>query len=87
VFDRDFFVVGDFNIEEYGDKFFNALASNGFKMPNNLNNLKTNFLRDATFDKIAWVERESFQFTGNCNIVPFGDVLFQEFDIEERKRK
>ena len=87
MFDRDFFVVGDFNIEEYGDKFFNALASNGFKMPNNLDNLKTNFLRDATFDKIAWVERESFQFTGNCNIVPFGDVLFQEFDIEERKRK
>lgn len=87
VFDRDFFVVGDFNIEEYGDKFFNALASNGFKMPNNLNNLKTNFLRNATFDKIAWVERESFQFTGNCNIVPFGDVLFQEFDIEERKKK
>ena len=78
VFDRDFFIVGDFNIEEYGDKFFTALESNGFKMPEKMNNLKTNFLRNATYDKIAWVERDSFQFTGNSNVVPFGEVLFQD---------
>lgn len=80
VFDRDFFVIGDFNIEEAGDRFFNALVSKGFQMPPNMNTLKTNFSRDATYDKIAWVDRPSFSFSGNANVVPFGDVLFQDID-------
>lgn len=80
VFDRDFFVVGDFNIEEAGDRFFNALVSKGFQMPPNMNTLKTNFSRDATYDKIAWVDRPSFSFSENANVVPFGDVLFQDVD-------
>ncbi len=87
VFDRDFFVVGDFNIEEYGDQFFAALQSNGFVMPEHMNELKTNFLRDKTFDKIAWVNRPSFRFTGQCNVVPFGEAVFQELEIKERKKK
>ena len=78
VFDRDFFVVGDFNIEEAGDQFFEALKSKGFKMPPKLRNLKTNFLQNATYDKICWMDRPSFSFTGKANVVPFGQVLFQE---------
>lgn len=80
VFDRDFFVVGDFNIEEAGDKFFNALVSKGFLMPPNMDNLHTNFSRNATYDKIAWVARDSFSFTGKANVLPFGNVLFQDAD-------
>ncbi len=80
VFDRDFFVVGDFNIEEIGDRFFNALAAKGFQMPANLDTLYTNFAQDKTFDKIAWVKRDSFSFSGNCNVVPFYQVLFQDTD-------
>lgn len=87
VFDRDFFVLGDFNIEEYGDHFFNALVSKNFQMPVNMNDLKTNFLRTATYDKIAWVNRSSFSFTGNANVVPFGDVVFQELSKTERKKR
>jgi len=78
VFDRDFFVLGDFNIEEAGDQFFNALKSKGFKMPSNMDSLKTNFLMDATYDKIAWVNRKSFSFTGKANVVPFGKDLFRD---------
>jgi len=78
VFDRDFFVMGDFNIEEAGDQFFKALKSRGFQSPPTLDNLKTNFAQDATFDKIAWVKRPSFKFTGKANVVPFGKVLFQD---------
>lgn len=78
VFDRDFFILGDFNIEKYGDRFFNALKKKGFELPPNSNTLKTNFLRTKTFDKIAWTKRKSFSFTGRCKVVPFGDVFFQE---------
>ncbi len=78
VFDRDFFVVGDFNIEKEGDHFFDALVSKGFVMPPKLKNLKTNFARNKTFDKIVWVDRPSFAFTKKINVVPFGQVLFQD---------
>jgi endonuclease/exonuclease/phosphatase family metal-dependent hydrolase len=78
VFDRDFFIVGDFNIEDAGDEFFNALVSKGFQMPPTMNTMKTNFLRKKTFDKIAWVKRKSFSFSGKVNVVPFGKVLFQD---------
>ena len=77
VFDRDFFVVGDFNIEGAGDQFFDALAGEGFQMPDQAN-LKTNHGRTKTYDKIAWVKRKSFEFTGKCNVVPFAEVLFQD---------
>jgi endonuclease/exonuclease/phosphatase family metal-dependent hydrolase len=79
-FDRDFFVVGDFNINQQGDQFFEALTHKGFKMPDNLASLCTNFLRDKTFDKIAWVKDNSCSFTGKCNVVPFSEVLFQDVE-------
>jgi endonuclease/exonuclease/phosphatase family metal-dependent hydrolase len=78
VFDQDFFVVGDFNIEEAGDKFFNALVSKNFIMPKRLNTLKTNFQRTKTFDKIAWVNRNDFKFKGNINVIPFYKAIFQD---------
>ncbi|MFC1478066.1 endonuclease/exonuclease/phosphatase family protein [Candidatus Margulisiibacteriota bacterium] len=87
VFDRDFFVVGDFNIEESGDQFFNALKDAGFQMPPNLTELKTNFKRNKTFDKIAWVKRRSFSFTGQANVIPFGEVLFQDQNPKGGKKQ
>jgi endonuclease/exonuclease/phosphatase family metal-dependent hydrolase len=78
VFDRDFFVLGDFNIDQAGDQFFKALVSRGFKMPQAMDNLNTNFSRTKTFDKIAWVDRPSFIFEERLNVVPFGEVLFQD---------
>ena len=87
VFDRDFFVLGDFNIEKEGDSFFKALKAKNFIMPPNMDTLKTNYSRTKTFDKIAWVKRDSFSFTGKCNAVPFGDVVFQDKTPKERKKK
>lgn len=80
VFDRDFFVLGDFNIESAGDQFFNALKSYKFKTPHQLDSLTTNFERTKTYDKISWVPRKDFIFSGNCNIVPFYQVLFQDMN-------
>ena len=78
VFDRDFFVVGDFNIREEGDRFFAALVDQGFQMPTELGSLTTNFKRTGTYDKIAWVNRPDFSFSGKCNVVPFYKAVYQD---------
>lgn len=81
VFDRDFFVVGDFNIQGGGDRFFEKLTqapSPRFKMPEGMDNLGTNFTQTKTFDKIAWLPRPDFKFSGKFGVVPFGDVLYKE---------
>lgn len=75
VFDRDFFALGDFNIEQDGDRFFKALEKHDFFMPPSR---RTNFGRTKTFDRIVWVKRKSFSFTDKINLVPFGKVLFQD---------
>jgi len=85
VFDRDFFVVGDCNIEEEGDAFFKALMSEDFVMPDKLANMKTNYGRDKTYDKIVWVNRPSFAFTEQTNVVPFGEVVFTEAGADAKK--
>lgn len=81
VFDPDFFLVGDFNIQSDGDRFFQALTGGDeprLQMPAGMNNLKTNFDQTKTFDKIAWVPSDEFEFTGNFGVIPFGDVLYRE---------
>jgi endonuclease/exonuclease/phosphatase family metal-dependent hydrolase len=80
VVDRDFFVVGDFNIKTEGDRFFEALKNEDFQMPEKLNTLTTNFKRSGTYDKIAWVDRDDFEFNDQCNVVPFYKAVFQDKD-------
>jgi endonuclease/exonuclease/phosphatase family metal-dependent hydrolase len=81
VFDPDFIVVGDFNIQKYGDRFFKALTTGQepqFEMPAGMDTLGTNFDQSKTFDKIAWLPSEEFEFSGEFGVVPFGDVLYEE---------
>ena len=81
VFDPDFFLVGDFNIQTDGDRFFRALTGGEeprFTMPRGMNRLGTNFDQTKTFDKIAWIPSEDFEFTGKFGVIPFGDVLYKE---------
>lgn len=87
VVDRDFFVVGDFNIKKEGDKFFNALVQHGFQMPERLNSLTTNFKRTGTYDKIAWVERPDFQFNDQVNVVPFYKAVYQDKNPKGGKKE
>lgn len=81
VFDRDFFVLGDFNIQSGGDRFFKALTQEPnpkFIMPPDMDNLGTNFSQTKTYDKIAWLPRQDFFFSGNFGVVPFGNVLYKD---------
>lgn len=87
VFDKDFIIVGDFNIEKMGDRYFKALAKKGFTMPPKMNQLKTNFKQDKTFDKIAWVgKRDSFSYS-DCNVIPFKKVLYQDANPKGGKKQ
>ena len=81
VFDPDFFLVGDFNIQADGDRFFLALRGGTgprFEMPPGMDTLGTNFDQTKTFDKIAWIPSHEFEFTGKFGAIPFGNVLYQE---------
>ena len=81
VFDPDFFLVGDFNIQRDADLFFKALTGGDkprFEMPPGMNTLGTNFDQTKTFDKIAWIPSKEFKFTGKFGVIPFGDVLYKE---------
>ena len=87
VVDRDFFVVGDFNIKKEGDKFFKALVKHGFQMPQKLNALTTNFKRTGTYDKIAWLNRPDFKFNDKCNVVPFYKKVYQDKNTKGGKKE
>lgn len=81
VFDPDFFLVGDFNIQSDGDLFFQALTGGPeprFQMPPGMNTLGTNFDQTKTFDKIAWIPSQEFKFSGKFGVIPFGKVLYKE---------
>ena len=87
-FDRDFFVVGDFNIQKEGDRFFKALVQGPkpkFSMPAQMDTLGTNFSQSKTFDKIAWLQREDFKFSGKFGAVPFGKALYKQTGESARK--
>ena len=54
------------------------MTSKSFKMPPQMDELKTNWAQTKTYDKIAWANRRSFSFTGRCNVVPFKNAVYQE---------
>lgn len=81
VFDPDFFLMGDFNIQTDADRFFRALTGGDgprFTMPPGMDRLGTNFDQTKTFDKIAWIPSNDFEFTGKFGAIPFGRVLYKE---------
>jgi hypothetical protein len=82
-FDRNIFIVGNFNIAKYTDKFFNALTSKKFKIPEGLNSTKTNLRQTVTYDKIAWVPRKSFKFAGNFRVVPFNLATYKDIPLRK----
>lgn len=52
-FDKDFIVLGDFNIPRVGDKLYKALTSKGLRMPKKLRGAHgTNLSKDKHYDQI-----------------------------------
>ena len=43
-----------------------------------MNAMGTNYAQTKTFDKIAWIPSDEFDFTGKFGVIPFGKTLYQE---------
>lgn len=57
-------------------------------MPDGMNSQGTNFDQTKTFDKIAWIPSDEFEFTGKFGVIPFGNVLYQEVgQLKDAARK
>jgi exonuclease III len=90
IFDRDFFVLGDFNIQSNGDRFFKALTEGtapNFIMPRGMEELNTNYSQSKSYDKIAWLPRPGFEFDNEFGVIPFGDVLYKDDNSEDNRAR
>ena len=63
VTDRDFIVVGDFNIPKVGDELFKAITSKGLRIPEALvqSSFGTNLARKRSYDQIFYYQNHSEQ--------------------------
>ncbi len=56
-------------------------------MPPNMDGIGTNIEQTKTYDKIVWVPRPSFHFSGMCNVVPYDHAVFKEGGREQAKKE
>lgn len=84
--DPDIIVLGDFNIENIDDRYFQALKSGGLHVPQEIQQLTTNFEGDKHFDQIAFVEYNDSTavFSGKAGVIDFRDVLFTDMTLKEK---
>ena len=78
VTDRDFIVVGDFNIPEVGDDLHEAITSKGLRIPEALveshysTNLGTTLAKKRAYDQILYYQDHSeAAFTDNAGVLDF----------------
>jgi len=84
--DPDIMVLGDFNIENIDDKYFQALKSGGLHVPKEIQSLPTNLKGDKHYDQIAFVKYKDSTavFSGKAGIVDFKDILFTDMTLKQK---
>lgn len=76
VLDKDWIVVGDFNIPSTRSSLFRAVSSKGLTLPPALANVAhkdaaSNLARDKRYDQILHMSEESFSLTGKAGVLDF----------------
>jgi hypothetical protein len=76
VIDKDWIVVGDFNIPSTSSPLFEAVARKGLSLPRALANIAhkdaaSNLARDKRYDQILHQSTESFSLTGKAGVLDF----------------
>ena len=76
VYDKDWIVMGDFNIPKIDSPLFEAVTSKGLSIPApflNIENkdLTSNLGRNKRYDQILHYSRETFSITGKAGVLDF----------------
>jgi len=76
VYDKDWIVMGDFNIPKVKSPLFDAITSKGLSIPAPFLNvadkaLTSNLARDKRYDQILHYSRETFSITGEAGVLDF----------------
>ncbi len=86
--DRDFIVVGDFNIPSRRSSAFKALVEYGLQLPSAMLKVKaTNLLETATYDQIVHTPTKGERFTNRGGVIRFFKNKHEELfpDLNEAK--
>ncbi len=78
VLDKDWLVVGDFNIPSIDSPLFKAVSAKGLTLPPALANVShkdaaSNLARDKRYDQILHQSTESFSLTGKAGVLDYFD--------------
>ena len=86
--DKDFIVLGDFNIPSKRSKAFKALVKHGLIVPNGLVNVKgTNLSEKNTYDQIAHSASNPDRFTNRGGVIRFYKSSYKELYPDLSKSK
>ena len=78
---RNLMLLGDFNIFEPDNDTFKELIKAGFVIPEELQKLPSNALRNRHYDQIAFRTREgSLDRTGNAGVFDFFKTVYRDED-------
>lgn len=77
----DYILLGDFNIVSPNHRTMEALLSNGFQIPENLQNFKTNLSKNKHYDQIAFKQHDKRLEFGGAGVFDFRDAVFREADF------
>jgi endonuclease/exonuclease/phosphatase family metal-dependent hydrolase len=78
---QNLILLGDFNVYRPQDETLQALIQAGFRIPEEIQDLKSNAPRTKHYDQIALRgSRRKFETTGRAGVIPFFDFVFTEDD-------
>lgn len=87
-FDKDFIVLGDFNIPKVGDKLYEALTSRELRMPASLRGVHgTNLAKDKHYDQILHSPMSERMFSDKGGRLDFFEKSFKPLYRNVRKSK
>ena len=78
VFDKDFIVLGDFNIPKKGDELYEAVTARGLQMPKALFGVHgSNLVKDKRYDQILHSPLHDSLFSDKGGVLDFFDTGFK----------
>lgn len=78
----DYILLGDFNIVSPQHKTMEALRSNGFRIPEPLQDFRTNLGADKFYDQIALKQHDKRLEFGAAGVFDFRDAVFRDRDFD-----